>query len=264
MGYTENMFNNERFNFKILSVLKLEFPVSERYSPPRRYHALVFRMQGRAEVAKEGRSARLIKNDITFVPRGYDYTIRTESDEKVTVVHFEADFQTPPPFSNIHTSSPEIFNSLFEKLLNTWQIKPCGHVYRIDSLFLSILENIEKQVFEMKEDSVSLRIQRAADSMHSRFTNHELSVDILARESGYCSSYFRRIFREEMGKSPKEYLCELRIRHATALLESGYYSVDAVAALSGFDSSKYFSTAFKAHTGKSPSEYLPRVSRRKK
>ena len=250
------MFNSERFDFNILSVLRLRFGVSSRYSPERSYHALIFRIQGKAEVVKGGDRIRLSKNDITFVPKGYDYTINTITDEEVIVIHFNANFVKVPSIMNMHAIYPENFASLFEKLLLTWKNRPCGFIYRMDALFLSILEQIERQNIELNTNSLMFRIQHAVDLMHSNIANPAFSVDELASEIGYCPSYFRRIFHNEMGISPKEYLISIRIQHAIALLESGYYSVEQVSELCGFTSSKYFSTAFKRITSKSPSSYL--------
>ena len=257
------MFNSERFDFKILSVLRLEFPVSERFSPARSYHALIFRIRGKAQVAQGDDRIRLNKNDVTFVPEGCEYHIGTFSSEEVIVVHFHASFAKIPPISNMHAIYPDVFATLFDRLLVTWQNKPRGFVYRMDALFLSILEQIERQSVEMQANSLQFRIQHAVDIMHANLANFALSVDSLAAETGYCPSYFRRIFHEEMGMSPKEYLMNIRIRHAKALLESGYYSVEQVSELSGFTSAKYFSTAFKRITGKSPSTYLSCLSPKK-
>ena len=257
------MFNSERFDFKILSVLRLRFGVSARYSPKRPYHALIFRIHGKAEVALGDDRIRLNKNDVTFVPRGCDYNISTMTDEEVIVVHFNADFSKEYRVMNMHACYPEDFASLFDRLLLTYQNKSRGFVYRLDSLFLSILEQIEKQSIELNTSSPAFRIQRAVDLMHTNISNPAFSVDELASKIGYCSSYFRRIFNSEMGVSPKEYLLNIRFRHAIALLESGYYSVEQVSELCGFTSSKYFSTAIKRMTKKCPSSYIPYKANKK-
>ena len=256
------MFNNERFDFRILSVLRPIFPTSERFSPSRSYHALIFRVRGKAEVITGDDRIHLNKNDVTFVPKGCEYHISTLSDEEVIVVHFDAAFDKVPPLSNMHAICPDAFATLFDSLLLTWQNQPHGFVYRMDALFLSILEQIERQSVELQANPLQFRIRHAVDKMHANMSNPLLSVDGLAAETGYCSSYFRRIFQEEMGMSPKEYLIDIRIRHAKVLLESGYYSVERVSELSGFTSSKYFSTAFKRITGKSPSAYLSCLSQK--
>ena len=252
------MFNNERFDFKILSVHRLKASVSSRYSPARPYHALIFRIHGKADVVKGDDRIRLNKNDVTFVPEGYEYSIDTQSEEEVVVIHFKASFDKVPPLKNMHAPHPEVFATLFDKLLVTWQMRPCGFVYRMDSLFLSILEQIERQGKEIHTDSLGFRIQHSVDVIHENIANASFTIDDLATETGYSASYFRRAFHDVIGVSPKEYLINLRIRHAAALLESGYYSVEKVAELSGFAYSKYFSTIFKKITGKTPSSYLSR------
>ena len=252
------MFNNERFNFKILSVLKLSFPVSERYSPKRRYHALIYRLCGKATVEIGDDRIRLDKNDVTYVPAGQDYTIYSETEESVIVIHFDAVFAEPQRLMNVHSVEPDAFITLFDNMLEASQNQPCGFVYKIDSLFLAILEQLERQSVGSRTNSLTYIIHRAVDTMHSRFSDPLLSIDVLAQESGYCQSYFRRAFLNEVGVSPKEYLCSLRIRHATALLESGYYTVEQVSEMCGFACPKYFSTSFKRATGKSPSSLLPR------
>ena len=252
------MFNSERFDFKILSVHRLTFPISKRYSPGRPYHALIFRTRGKAEVVQGDDRIRLNKNDVTFVPEECEYGINTLSEEEVIVIHFSATLTATRTITNMHASHPESFATLFEKLLLAWQTRPCGFVYRMDALFLSILEQLERQSKEMHTDSLEFRIQHSVDVIHENIANTSFSIDSLATEAGYCVSYFRRVFREEVGASPKEYLTDLRIRHAIALLESGYYSVEQVAELSGFAYAKHFSTIFKRITGRTPSSYLSR------
>ena len=257
------MFKGERFDFKILSVLRLNFPISVRYSPARPYHALIFRIHGRAEVVLEDNRIRLNKNDLTFVPEGLEYNITTLGEEEVIVIHFSASFSDMPGIMNMHSTNPEAFSLLFNKLLLSWQTRPTGFVYRTDSLFLSILEQIERQSIEMNTDSLEFRIQHSVNLIHANIANAAFSIDGLAAEVGYCTSYFRRVFNAEMGVSPKEYLINLRIKHAASLLESGYYSVEQVAELSGFACAKYFSTIFKRLTGKTPSSFLSRRGRGK-
>ena len=254
------MFNSERFNFKILSVHGLTLKASERYSPPRGYHALIFRIRGRATVAWEGEKMRLDKNDVTFVPRGFGYNIKSYTDEALTVIHFMADFKNTPPITNMNAANPDVFITLFDKLLTTWHTKPAGFIYRMDSLFLSILEQIEKQKLALSNGSTDFLVRQAVELMHQGLSNPELSVESLAKEAGYSVSYFRRVFFQKMGVSPKEHLTALRIQHAISLLESGYYSVERVAELVGYRSAKHFATVFKSLSNRTPKSYINKGS----
>ena len=76
------------------------------------------------------------------------------------------------------------------------------------------------------------------------------------RKIGYNKDYLRRCFEYDMGKSPLEYLTELRINKAKELLlQSDFESVAKVALRCGFYDSLYFSTCFKKHTSLSPLAY---------
>ncbi len=66
--------------------------------------------------------------------------------------------------------------------------------------------------------------------------------------------YFRRIFKERTGRSPKQMLTHLRIRRARELLCMGR-AVKDVAVDVGLDDPYYFSRLFKRHTGVCPTEY---------
>ena len=255
--YTAAMFNNERFSFKMLSVLSLTFKPSSRYSPKREYNVLVFRKSGLADLTHAQQTHTLTKNNVTFIPKGYDYTITTKTNEEVVVIHFDGDIENGKEFKNLNSNRPEILCSLFEDCFNTWTKKPIGFVYKLDSLFLAILQQLECQSVEKYSSLLELSIQRAVDEMHLQISNADLSIDQLAQYTGYAPSYFRRAFKRFMGKSPIEYLIDIRIEYATSLLQSGYYTVDKTAVLCGFESTKYFSTFYKSRTGVSPSKMLP-------
>lgn len=255
------MFKNERFYFKILSVLTLKFAPSTRYAPPRAYNVLVFRKSGNADVIRQDQLYSLSKNNVTFIPKGYDYTISTKLDEEVIVIHFDAEIENGKNFINFTAKRPEQILSLFEQCLSTWIQKPVGFTYKLDSLFSAILENLERQAVENYTSLLELAIQRSVDQMHIHLSDPELSIEQLASYTGYTPSYFRRAFRRFTGKSPIDYLMELRIEHATSLLEAGYYTVEQVAAFCGFESTKYFSTFYKQHTGVSPSKIIPKPNK---
>lgn len=67
-------------------------------------------------------------------------------------------------------------------------------------------------------------------------------------------STFRRMFRAYTGQSPLQYVNHLKIRKATAMLQSGMYTVTETAAVLGFSDVYYFSRYYKKCTGHSPKE----------
>ena len=82
---------------------------------------------------------------------------------------------------------------------------------------------------------------------NEEITNRKIA-EIFHFHPNYISSEFRRIF----GKPLHRYLLELRITKAIALLDTGRYSVEAVAEEVGFKDANYFTRYFKKITGKTP------------
>ena len=83
----------------------------------------------------------------------------------------------------------------------------------------------------------------------------DLSLDALARESGYGRTHFLRLFRATTGETPHQYLLRLRINRAQSMiLHRGGNLVD-IALASGFSAHAHFSRVFKQVLGRSPSEF---------
>ena len=74
----------------------------------------------------------------------------------------------------------------------------------------------------------------------------------IAKAVGVSEDYLGRIFQQELGLSPIEYLNRYRIKEAKSLLIHTGASVTDIAAQVGFDDPAYFSRAFRKQAGLSP------------
>jgi Adenosine deaminase len=72
---------------------------------------------------------------------------------------------------------------------------------------------------------------------------------------GISLSHFQRIFKKEVGVTPKEYLQKTRITKATELLISSNMSIIDICLASGFANMSSFYAAFRDQTGLSPKEF---------
>ena len=79
-----------------------------------------------------------------------------------------------------------------------------------------------------------------------------ISVEDIAESSGLNRSYFGKIFREAVGKSPQEFLISYRMIKAAELLKRTRYSVSQIGAAVGYPNQLHFSRAFKSVYGVSP------------
>lgn len=93
-----------------------------------------------------------------------------------------------------------------------------------------------------------LRLADTAEYMEQHF-NEKLTLELLARRSGMSRNQFLRKFHQEFDTSPIQYLLELRMRHACALLEESDLTIDQIAAATGFCDSNYFLKLYKRKFG---------------
>ena len=85
-----------------------------------------------------------------------------------------------------------------------------------------------------------------------------ITMAALAAELGCSEGHLHRQFRRVTGKTPMEYLTDLRLSAAADLLSHSTLSVKQAARLCGFTDPLYFSRVCRKRMGKSPTQWLTR------
>ena len=96
-------------------------------------------------------------------------------------------------------------------------------------------------------------LRRVIERMRNLDT--ELSLQVLAKESGYSRVQFLRMFRAATGYTPHNYLLKLRVDRVRELLASPTLSLTDIALECGFSSHSHLSRVFRQVLGATPSEY---------
>ena len=96
--------------------------------------------------------------------------------------------------------------------------------------------------------------ERAVRYINEHF-REDLSVDQLAALSGLSRYYFIRVFRQETGYTPHEYLVNRRMATARYLLKYSSMSSKKIGYESGFSGESVFCSAFRKIHGMTPGEY---------
>lgn len=105
--------------------------------------------------------------------------------------------------------------------------------------------------------SVSPTIQNICYYIQKHLTE-PLSMEDLAKLTGYTEYYFSHKFQKETGFTVKEYILNEKISRAKLLLTDCSRSVQEISDTLGFCNRSYFSTCFVKKTGMSPSQYRSR------
>ena len=104
------------------------------------------------------------------------------------------------------------------------------------------------------ESGLSRAVQNCCDyiDLHA---NEPLSAETLADKAGYTPYYFSRMFKQQTGKTLKEYIREARFARAKLLLSDTNTSIQDIAEALHFCSPSYFTAQFQKSVGISPAEY---------
>ena len=255
------MLDFNLYHLKIDSAFSISWKKSTAYARSRNYDALSFRIKGSATYHHDGQTYHVQKNDILFVPAHYDYEISANKDEEVLVIHFfikDSAFQEMEIFTPIN---PDIFYRLFSEMSEVWRVKSVGYQAKLTSLFYKIVEQIEIQQYKKNLLSKPEKLQEILEYIHENFTNTETTVETIAKQANFSTVYLRKLFKTALNETPLHYLNNLRMNYAIGLLKTGYYSIEDITFLSGFNDPKYFSTLYKRKTGFLPSEKMKRARR---
>lgn len=123
-----------------------------------------------------------------------------------------------------------------------------GHLY----LFLDYLTK-SSNTMKMKQGGrqKDFYIKEALSFVEQNFQN-DISVEDIAACCGLNRSYFGKIFRDAMGKSPQEFLMNYRMAKASELLKLTQLSIGDIGNAVGYPNQLHFSRAFKNIYGISP------------
>jgi signal transduction histidine kinase/ligand-binding sensor domain-containing protein/DNA-binding response OmpR family regulator len=120
----------------------------------------------------------------------------------------------------------------------------------------ALIKNAGIEVTELNITSLDEQfLQKIVEVVEKNISNAELSVVDLYLELGVSRSRFFKRVHALTGKSPMEFIRNIRMRHAAQLLEKSQLSVSEVAYRVGFNNPRYFAKHFKEVYDVLPSAY---------
>ncbi len=135
-----------------------------------------------------------------------------------------------------------------------------GHVFSAAAVFMQIIACVagswsNEEAAAAGDDHALLWKQSRLVSDLERHWNQPFDLNELARRHGMSASTLYRRFVRLFGKSPLDYLLDLRVSRAAELLERTNQPISDIAATAGFRDSNYFSRCFKLRMGVTPGAY---------
>lgn len=240
------------------AVLPLADPTNFRIRLPRGQHGLVLIQKGKTRYVFQNRLTLETKPGILiYLPKGWKYYVETLEDTECICVNFHV-FEdiTPDPWI-FQPKNYSRWEELYENLLRLWRYPTPGHQARCRSILYEMLASIEEeqQAKYFPKDKRE-RIENAILKMEAEFRKgNKVDIPYLAEQCSMSQTYFRRLFHELYGVSPKQYILSARLRWAKNMLKYTDDSITEIAKNCGFENVYYFSRAFRVHEGVSPTQY---------
>lgn len=125
-----------------------------------------------------------------------------------------------------------------------------GHLY----LFIDYLSRSSSSQMTTSGRVRDFYIKEALNYIEQNFQN-DISIENIASFCGLNRTYFGRIFKETVGKSPQQFLLSYRMAKAAELLKLTELSISDIGNAVGYPNQLHFSRAFKNVYGVSPREW---------
>lgn len=226
------------------------------------YYTMALIIAGRAQYRFGKEKITVQAGDILFIGKNTAYSARVISKEpwEHIVIAFRAD--SPGDLADLpvervnRVRHNSYYRELFSEAFDAWAQCAFGYKIQTKALITQILFTLfSENIFQHFASSDVLRSMKAAIDYMERNYAQKITVEELARLSGYSASHFTRMFRQMYDLSPIQYLNRLRIQHAKNLLRAEQYTLSEIAQRCGFSSVYYFSRCFKQITGATPKKW---------
>lgn len=256
-----------------------EFSAGDRHPNRKKLgiYDLLMIVEGELHIGEDGQEWALQKGDtLLLAPEAEHYSVKPcEENTTFYWVHFEHDI--PPvqpnlivqaeelpslllPFNNsytlrlpkhAHLSSPAATHILMEQLLALPMTNSFWQEQRYLTDLLSMLEENENNEAGLAATRLA---ERASAYIHEHY-REKVTNAALASALHFHINYIVRCMKSRYGRTPLEYLQDVRLEQAKRLLITTEWSIERIAEDIGFRYTPYFSACFKQNVGISPFQF---------
>ena len=214
----------------------------------RPWYGLSFCTEGEIVYRHNGKEFVSNPTVAVILPKGADYTLYRTKTGSFPLINFQCVGLDLDTFCVLPLSSLGPYLKDFKQLYEAFSIKK--NRIRAIGILYGILDKLLAD-----NSSKNNVLQPALDEIEYRFDDLNLTNKHLAQRCGISEVYFRRLFREQTGTTPKQYVLNIRLQHAKRLLSETALSVGEIAERCGFSNPYHFSRTFREQTGTTPSNY---------
>lgn len=258
-------------------------------------HTLICVSDGLAEFEIGDSRYTAESNDILYVPAGIKYVRKPVENNAATFeyIHFQAapafteanlkePFQRFNDFTDYRSSDsagfllPEYTKSFAEAAALFHKILACTSTVRsnagifaaiyLQQLLLSLTARAGEALLQESDygyERRNLHNSQYLDTALRYIRMHysdSITLSALSEICGISEQRLIRLFKQETGSTPLQYINDYRLSHAQMIIRNNTeLSISEVAYEAGFDNPNYFSRLFQKKTGRTPSGFRQHV-----
>ena len=210
-------------------------------------NAFSFCIDGHITFNFDNELVELTPGSAILLPKNATYSWKCHKTGMYPQINFETETALPQKIEKFELGSYSVFdnklNELQKALITNSRAKAM-------SIFYDIVDGINGSAKYSNKI-----LEKSVNYLFENFDDASLSNEILAKRSGISEIYFRRLFKESFGVTPKQYVIDLRMKKARKLLVESRFNVSEIAEQCGFSSVYHFCRAFKKATSLTPTQY---------
>lgn len=267
------------FNPTVLYASKLKMVSEDKYHAHRDFTELTIILSGKGGYHVEGVDYEVEAGDIIICNPGVHHHNIVINKDEPTVEFFTG-------FANYHfqnmqpgtielkdgghllrmsgDAKREVLRQCYEMLAEN-EACQIGKYFMLKARLMQILLLMMREIVEapklrqkgcnFESYTKSYAVKKIVNYLNENY-EHKISLDQIAHNMYLSPVYISKIFKEETGESPINYLIKIRLEKAKEILErSGNGSIKDIANSVGYDDVYHFSKLFKKYYGISPQNY---------
>lgn len=251
-------------NFKELNPLLCGFEECSKgygFGPAsREYYLLHYVVRGKGSFTIKDRVYNLKKGNIFVIrPNEITYYEADKNDPwKYIWIGFQCSYESnvlrQATFLNEDILYSQAAEYIFKEMLDASKINQTKELFLTSKLYelFSLLIEEKKNIAE--QDFPEIYVMKAESFILANYMN-DITVEGISKFLGINRVYFSGIFKRAKGKSPKQYIVDVRLEKAAKLILSSNLTPSEVAKSTGYKDIFNFSKMFKKKFGVAPLYY---------
>lgn len=219
------------------------------------FYSVIYVLEGQLEVEYEGKILQVRQNEAVLLDFHKPHAYRAVSDR---VDKWEMLFkgnESAAWYEMVTGDGDYLFKAAgrLQRTL-TGLMEELNAPYPQDHTISLLIHTMFCNMIDQKALTLSPPVEEAILYMNSHYGD-SIQIGEIADHVSLSRFYFSRLFRKETGRSPNEYLADIRINAAKEMLTERIHSITEISELCGFTNTSHFTRFFREKTGQTPAAF---------